>query len=676
MTLGTMRRFTVTAVCALLLLSLNLLAPNGPVAAQTNDATPIAPDSQPTTDDDGEIGAAAVDEAWFDAATYTYDSPVPLTITLNISMAGITTGGTFSIPALALYSWENPAAAVSNSAASCDVTMALDGTLSGTFSNTEIAPATCQISFDVTTDEIVSGTETMTATVDWNNGNTTTAAASIDRSYASGMATSTFGQDTYTAVIGEEFDIAFTFTVDFGGLAGPNPALFGGATIPHPAMLEPYANIQVSTNDPEERADICTAILTGGGEIDFDFDIPSNYPAEAFTCTITFTTSILSTATDGESASMSVRTYIAPGSSGGTATTSIIGYLPSTGSMTLGLSESTAAAGDAVTVTATHTHGSSTESNGIMQVSVPDGSTYETDSASVSCMPTDCTGVSITPSGDSIVATYDGATADTQVTLQLDVTIDDVAMTGSALVFGANGEVGSGPTAQRTGPATATLTISGPMLETAPLSITANPDETLTGTLTGQVSGGVPPYTFSLLDQAGQGTATVNPDGSFTFEANSDAIGSDSFTYEVTDSEPAATDLDAAATVTGVVNVTFSAIAETPTVTATATATASATASSTATSSPEPTATLPGSTDPDQPPALPTQTATPAGDETGGDDASDGEGEDDETGSGGVTSLPSTGTGSSQDGTVMLFALGAALVLLAGSLWTARRKQM
>jgi hypothetical protein len=204
--------------------------------------------------------------------------------------------------------------------------------------------------------------------------------------------------------------------------------------------------------------------------------------------------------------------------------------------------------------------------------------------------------------------------------------------------------------------ATVNVTISDPApLTAAALALAVNPGDTVTGSLASQVSGGMPPYTFAVLDQPSQGSVTIDADGNFIYQANDDASGSDTFTYQVTDSEPQATGLAAAASVTGEVTISYAAVPATATATATATAPDGTT----------PTATV--TTDPGVPPVRPTQTATSTP-VSGGTGNTGGSGT-------GVTALPSTGAGSDHTDSMLLLLLTGALLLLAGSIGVSSRRR-
>jgi hypothetical protein len=174
-----------------------------------------------------------------------------------------------------------------------------------------------------------------------------------------------------------------------------------------------------------------------------------------------------------------------------------------------------------------------------------------------------------------------------------------------------------------------TITIGEPdALVAATLTITVEAGQSVNGDLAGQVTGGLPPYTFSLLSPPSQGTAIVNPDGTFSYTANLDGSGPDSFTYQVTDSQP--TEAGAAATTTGTVIINIEAAQPVPSPTPT---------------DPDPTPTPTGEPDGGTVgPGDPEDDGDDDGIDDGATDGDDGSGEDPADGSP-VTRLPSTGHG-------------------------------
>jgi hypothetical protein len=104
------------------------------------------------------------------------------------------------------------------------------------------------------------------------------------------------------------------------------------------------------------------------------------------------------------------------------------------------------------------------------------------------------------------------------------------------------------------GTGTVTVTIATPgALQTAPLSLTVDAGETVSGNLIDQVSGGDPPYGFTNLTGPGEGALTFDSFGPFSFTADPDASGTVTFTYSVSD------DQATPATTTGTVTVTITA---------------------------------------------------------------------------------------------------------------------
>ena len=226
-------------------------------------------------------------------------------------------------------------------------------------------------------------------------------------------------------------------------------------------------------------------------------------------------------------------------------------------------------------------------------------------------------------------------------------------------------------------PLTATATVfvmigPPPALTADPLTVTVDAGETISGNLAEKVTGGITPYHFALDTPPAQGTATVNPDGSFTFTANPDAGGSDSFTYLVEDGDQELP-LTAADSVTGLVTIMIVAA---PDPTATNTPVASPTATVTETSTPEVTVTA---TSTPEVTATATSTPRPILPGRGGDD----EATSTETATAtmtkpdttdGVHGLPATGQGTGGNGSWMLPGLlGLSFGLLALG-WMSRKR--
>jgi hypothetical protein len=206
---------------------------------------------------------------------------------------------------------------------------------------------------------------------------------------------------------------------------------------------------------------------------------------------------------------------------------------------------------------------------------------------------------------------------------------------------------------------TVTVTIGEPdALVATTLTLETNADASVSGNLAGQISGGIPPYTFALATPPAQGTVTLNPDGTFTYVPDSDASGTDSFTYTVTDSAPVP-QVNAVASTTGTVNIVF-------------------TAATTPTPTPGPTETpIPGET----PSPAPTNPGTGVPGDPDDDEESPTEAPGGDNDGGSVPKLPITGTGSSGSGDssttpalLTFFFLIAALALIATAVRKGHRR--
>jgi hypothetical protein len=183
--------------------------------------------------------------------------------------------------------------------------------------------------------------------------------------------------------------------------------------------------------------------------------------------------------------------------------------------------------------------------------------------------------------------------------------------------------------------AVVTITVEAELVDpltTSTVVIEITPGETVSGDLSGYVSGGTPPYAFGLGSQASQGTASVDASGTFTYTADPGATGSDSFTFTVVDSAAGAS---AAAETSGTVNVVFAA--------------------------------APG---PSTPGVVQPNPGNDDGDDDGGDDSTDdGDGNGNGGGGGGpVVQLPSTGAGDSSglSSSLLLILVGLSFVIVAG----------
>ena len=100
-----------------------------------------------------------------------------------------------------------------------------------------------------------------------------------------------------------------------------------------------------------------------------------------------------------------------------------------------------------------------------------------------------------------------------------------------------------------------------------PVALTAVPGTTQTFDLNLAISGGLPPFSFILLTQPAQGSASITPDGMLTFTANAGATGTDTMSFQVTDSFEESV-VSSTATIPGTIDVTY--VEELPTATATA----------------------------------------------------------------------------------------------------------
>src|SRR5690606_19684229 len=89
-----------------------------------------------------------------------------------------------------------------------------DSVITGTFTNTAIGPASCQIHFQVRLDpENPAGSGFFTGSVDWGEGTPTELSAAV---LVGGdpIISAYFDQQLYTADVGESIDVIFTIDVD------------------------------------------------------------------------------------------------------------------------------------------------------------------------------------------------------------------------------------------------------------------------------------------------------------------------------------------------------------------------------------------------------------------------------------------------------------------------------
>jgi VCBS repeat-containing protein len=207
----------------------------------------------------------------------------------------------------------------------------------------------------------------------------------------------------------------------------------------------------------------------------------------------------------------------------------------------------------------------------------------------------------------------------------------------------------------QTAVATVDVTIGDPdALVAQSLTLNIESGGTITGELVDQVSGGIPPYTFVLATGPALGTVTIEPDGTFTYQAHSGASGTDSFTYTVTDSTSGV--VEATATTTGTVTIIIAApLTPVPSPTPSPT---------TEPGEPTPIATEqtgtvePGDPEITQTPVDPRVSETP----------------DSGNGTDPVTHLPSTGAGGSQQSMPVVALLVAGVMMLAAAVIAGRRR--
>ena len=749
----------IRLLCGILFLCLGLIAPITTLAAQTDEATPIAgiptpqgnesgvSDFIPDADDD--LSGAAIDAAYFNQDTYDVPLGGPgVLATLIIKMGGITTSGSYAFPPPPMgLTFSLVETIPSGPGVTCTGTNEPGELISGTFGSENIGPAYCQVNFMITSTGQLTSTS-FSASVSWGDGVNALPSVSVETLSGDVLTTLEFGQVIYTVTEGESVTLTLAIHV---------PASPVGDGIVDIALWGIISNISNVTD--------VAAVSDGEGTCDAAYitdpfaAIHTSYATTgtAFTCTVAFTLTIGDWLSD--SATYPLRTLtVPPSGSVVEATARINGYLSSTQDLTLELSDTSAFPGDIVTVTATQAYSQPPGAifPPILHVHVPPGVTLQPDTIEFDCFTEQgCTAPVVTHTPTLVVATHSSLLRPElfSVTLRFDVRINDTAPPGSTIVFDANGEILPETTSsRRTGPATASLivlqglttsdldldvpyageiegtipatggtpgytflvqdqpglgdvdldqttghftytanalqtgddsftvlvtdartptprtalatvqvTIADPAtLTTIPLTVGSTPGQTVGGNLGPQVTGGMPPYTFDLVGEASQGVAIINEDGSFTFEANGNATGSDSFTYSVTDSAL----VSGAAVTTGIVEIDYAALP--PTATATLSPTMTATSMATASPTSPVTVTATTATDPGMPPARSTATPTPTPAQTpvaGG------------SGSGtGIMTLPNTGTGATHGGSLLLLLSGGVLFLLAAGMGFARKR--
>jgi VCBS repeat-containing protein len=159
------------------------------------------------------------------------------------------------------------------------------------------------------------------------------------------------------------------------------------------------------------------------------------------------------------------------------------------------------------------------------------------------------------------------------------VSSNQTLLPNASVTFGApsgsNRSLTATPAADKNGASTVTVTVSDGSLtqgeifvltvtpvNDAPVaggaSITTDEDAAQSGSVPGSDIDDVN-LTYSLVDDAANGSVVVNPDGTFTYTPDADYNGPDSFTFKVTDD-------DAADSNTGTINVTVNQVNDLPTV--------------------------------------------------------------------------------------------------------------
>ncbi|HVL23578.1 MAG TPA: Ig-like domain-containing protein [Thermomicrobiales bacterium] len=692
--------------------SMAILAPGRSASAQEIGATPVTADQTPVVPDDsaepampasiqsdGLVGPMMVSGLAFDRSDYPLTMGASVTATLTISMTGPTTNGTTTIslspnmPPMTMTATGTPAG---DPGATCNAFPAPPG-LPATvqFSSPGALPATCTVSLLISGATLPGFTFSLSASAtSLENPILTSAFATVSVVPAS-TETLTVAVDRATAMPGDTVTVTasqqdqaimpFAGSIIGGVPVGTTLVPGSGAIACAPMCISQFTselpNQVTGTYFPLPGTPLTATLIY---QVRINDDIA---PGTVLTITSQGSTG-LQTPTGPATATVTV---LAPLSAtdasfdvphGGTITESVsatggiapITYslvtAPTKGTIVLNANGSfiyTASADEAGTDTFDFLaqDASSTTDTGTITFTIADPPLVVADNTLVVPFEGNADGA-VTASGGAAPYTFavDTAPAKGTVTLNDDGTFTYSANAGETGADSFTVLVQDAGEPRQEAVATVDVTILPEALAVEGLSLTVMAGETVTGDLSDQVRGGVPPYTFAVDTAPSQGTLALNPDGTFTYIANDDATGMDSFTYTVTDSDEQEGPVLLAVT-TGTVDITFAAQPVTPTPTTEPTVAPSPTVAPTATPSPtvEPTVepTVAPTTAP-APTVAPTQEPTAAPDPT-------------PTATPPVaTTLPSTGTGAdSGPWTLAWLLLGSPVVVAAGALGWQRR---
>src|SRR5690606_1755702 len=81
------------------------------------------------------------------------------------------------------------------------------------------------------------------------------------------------------------------------------------------------------------------------------------------------------------------------------------------------------------------------------------------------------------------------------------------------------------------------VTPTSPLLNAANDSVSVNEDASISASVAGNDTLGETPSSFSLVSGVSNGSLSFNSDGSYTYTPDANFNGSDSFTYQITDSD-------------------------------------------------------------------------------------------------------------------------------------------